>query len=286
MKYAINTFLYEVAKIPILQALDEIKKFGFQWIDLAAYQSADPTTMSNIERRNLVQKFHDLNFRSSQLLLANTENIASSDKETRNKVLDYIKKCIDFQLELGGKQVLVCWGCGVLETGIPREQTWMYAVESIQKIADWSIHQGVLIDLEMDPHVYFVVNNMEKMAKILEDINRPNVFPNIDIGHLCITREAPETLNKFRGRILHVHFSETDTFEHTNSIIGSGKADFKSYFDYIKKLDFLSTCQQNGEEAIIGIEMGEPGGKVENPNQWIQSSLVFLQKILPELTFK
>ena len=228
--------------------------------------------------------FKDYGFVSSQFLLANTEHIASPDEKKRRDTMDYMKHCTDFQLELGGRQVLICWGCGVYDERISREQSWVHTRDMIREYAEWSLDKGILVDLELDPHVYFVLNSLEKMVRMLEDVDMPNVFPNVDIGHLCITREPPKTLNKIRDKIIHVHISETDTFEHTNSIIGSGKADFKAYIDKVVELGIEENCQKYGEDVVAGIEMGEPGGEVDNADRWMKESLAYLAKILPELT--
>jgi len=284
MRLAINTFVYEVGKVPVKEALKSAKKFGFEFVDLAAYQSGDPTLMSDVEKKNLVNMFKDLGFKSSQLLLVNTQHVASSDASLRKKTLDYMKKCADFQLELGGRQVLVCWGCGIYEDTMIKEQTWINSVTTIREYANWCLDKKILIDLELDPHVYFVVNSLKKMAKMIEDIEMPNVFANIDIGHLCITRESPKTMEKVKSRILHVHLSETDTFEHTNSIIGTGKVDFKSYIDKLIELGIEENCKKYDEVTIAGIEMGEPGGEVDEPDRWVRESLSYIKRVLPELT--
>jgi sugar phosphate isomerase/epimerase len=307
MYLAANTFVYEVGKVSIKDTLKNVHKLGFKYVDLAAYYYGDPTRMSESERKDVVSMFKDYGFVSSQLLLANTrkdvvsmfkdygfvssqlllantENMASPDEGKRKKTMDWMKKCTDFQLELGGKQVLICWGCGVYEATISKAESWLNTRNMIREYAEWCTDKGILIDLELDPHVYFVLNSLEMMVRMLEDVDMPNVFPNIDIGHLCITREPPKTMAKVRDKILHVHISETNTFEHTNSIIGTGNADFKAYIDKVLELGIEENCKKYGEEVVAGIEMGEPGGEVDDPERWIKESLVYLNKILPELT--
>ncbi|MBE0477992.1 sugar phosphate isomerase/epimerase [Candidatus Aerophobetes bacterium] len=283
MRLALNTFVYEVGKVPVKKALKSAKKFGFEFVDLAAYNSGDPTLMSKVDKEDLLKIFQDFGLKSSQLLLVNTQHIASSNASLRKKTIDYMKRCADFQLELDGKQVLVCWGCGIYEDKMLKEQTWINSVITIQEYANWCLDKKILIDLELDPHVYFIVNSLEKMAKMIEDVGMPNVFPNIDIGHLCITREPPGAMEKVKGRILHVHISETDTFAHTNSIIGSGKVDFKSYLDKLFELGIEENCKRYDEVAVAGIEMGEPGGEVDEPERWVKESLFYIKKNLPEL---
>jgi sugar phosphate isomerase/epimerase len=284
MRLALNTFVYEVAQVPIKQTLHSAGQFGFTYIEYAAYGFGDPTRMSKGQRKEVIQLFKDNGLQSSQLLLANTEHLASPDPEKRKMTLDYMKRCADFQLELGGRQVLICWGCGVHEPQMMPEQAWLNTVSSIREYAEWGLDKGILIDLELDPHVYFVVNNTVKMAQVIEDVGMPNVFPNVDIGHLCITREAPHRLDKLRDRILHVHLSETDTYEHTNSILGSGKVDFKAYIDKVLELGIEENCARYGEACVAGIEMGEPGGYVDDADRWVRESLDYLARILPQLT--
>jgi len=284
MHLALNTFVYEVAQEPIERTIESAKQFGFTYIDYAAYHAGDPTLMTADQRRAVIQRFHDSGSYSSQLLLANTEQIASPDPARRQETLDYMKRCGEFQLELGGRQVLICWGCGVHEPQMMPEQAWVNTVTSIREYATWALDVGLLVDLELDPHVYFVVNNTVKMAQVIEDVGMPNVFPNVDIGHLCITREGPDRLDKLRDRLLHVHLSETDTYEHTNSILGSGKADFRAYVDKVTELGIEDNCARYGEPCVAGIEMGEPGGHVDDADRWVRESLDYLARALPELT--
>jgi len=187
MRYSINTFVYKAANIPLQKALLSLDKFGFKYVDLAAYGSGDPTRMSKAEKQTIIRMFFDFGIKSSQILILNTIGMATTNLAQKSNILDYMKRCAEFQLELGGKQVLVCWGGGVYETGVLKEKSWMNSVMMIKEFGEWALNQGVIVELEMDPHVYFIINNMDKMAKILEDVNLPNVFPNIDIGHLCIT---------------------------------------------------------------------------------------------------
>jgi sugar phosphate isomerase/epimerase len=283
MRLALNTFVHEVAKVPIEQALASARRFGFTYIEYAAYHSGDPTLMSHAQQRDIVQMFGDYGLQCSQLLLANTEDLASPDPKLRQSTIDYMKRCGEFQLELGGRQVLICWGCGVHQANMMPEQAWVNTVASIREYAAWALDKGILVDLEMDPHVYFVVNSMAKMAQVIEDVGMPNVYPNVDIGHMCITREGPHRLDKLRDRIVHVHLSETDTYEHTNSILGSGKADFRAYVDRVLELGIEENCARLGEACVAGIEMGEPGGHVDDADRWVQESLDYLARVLPEV---
>jgi sugar phosphate isomerase/epimerase len=284
MFLALNTFVYEVARDPAEKALASANRFGFRYVEYAAYHSGDPTLMSAERRKAIRGQFADLGLSCSQLLLANTEHLASPNPVQRRATLDYMKACGDFALELGGRQVLVCWGCGVHQADMLPEQAWLNTVASLREYATWALPKGLLVDLELDPHVYFVVNNMVKMAQVIEDVGLDNLYPNVDIGHLCITREGPHRLDKLRDRLIHVHLSETDTYAHTNAILGTGKADFRTYVEHCEALGIEANCARLGEPCVAGIEMGEPGGEVDDADRWVRESLDYIKRVLPEVT--
>jgi hypothetical protein len=60
MFLALNTFVYEVGRVPIEDALKSAYNFGFRFIDYAAYNSGDPTTMSKSKQKEIIKIFKDL----------------------------------------------------------------------------------------------------------------------------------------------------------------------------------------------------------------------------------
>ncbi|GAI42837.1 unnamed protein product [marine sediment metagenome] len=60
--------------------------------------------------------------------------------------------------------------------------------------------------------------------------------------------------------------------------------DFRSYIDKLFELGIEENCKKYNEVAVAGIEMGEPGGEVDDPDRWVQESLSYIKRVLPELT--
>ncbi len=284
MRLALNTYVYEVAHWSIEKTLKSANRFGFTFVEHAAGGSGDPCLMSASQAADVVKMYRDLGLRSSQMLLVHTQHCATREPEKRRTTLDYMKRCSEFNLELGGRQVLVCWGSGLHEPDMIPEQAWCNVVSLLKEFAEWGLPKGIVVDLEMEPDIYMILHSMDQMARMIEDVNLPNVYPNVDIGHMTITREAPTRLEKIRHCIIHAHLSETAGFKHTNSIIGSGVVDFKSYIDKCIELGIEDNCARIGETAVAGIEMGEPGGEVDDPDRWVRESLAYLASVLPEVT--
>jgi sugar phosphate isomerase/epimerase len=284
MKLSLNTYLYECGRVPIQQALFSVKKLGFSLVDYAGINSGDPTLMNAGQRTEIVKIMSDLGLRLSQFQLAHTQQLASSDASLRAKGVDYMKRCAEFVKELGGRQMLVWWGCGVLEFAIPREQSWMNAVNSMKEFCAWCEPDGLIVELELEPHNFSFLNSTATMVKMVEDVNTSNIFSNVDIGHMSINREGPIAIEKFSRRILHAHISETDSFEHTNSIIGTGNVDYPAYIKKLFEVGIEENCSKLGVPCAAGIEMGEKIGGVDDPERWVRQSLEYLKETLPDVT--
>lgn len=286
MKLALNTLVYEVGNKGPLDSLRSAAGFGFRYFDYAGIRKGNPHTMTGKEKSEVTRLVKNEGLISSQMLLVATRDTAHPDPAKREQVLDYMKSCAGFQKDLGGRQMLVCWGGGLYEPGVPRERSWCYMIDNIRRFAEYCLEENMLVGIELDPHVYFICNDTYKLARAIEDINMPNVYPNIDIGHLVITREEPVRLEKLRHRLLHVHLSETESFNHTNSILGTGVVDFRAYFDKLIELGIEENCEKYGEACVASIEMGSEasGMTVEDPDMWVRESLEYLGKVIPELS--
>lgn len=286
MNLALNTLVYEVGNKGPEESLRSALKYGFRYIEYAGIRKGNPLTMTAEQKMEVRRIVKDNDLHSTQMLLVATRDTAHPDRKKRDAVFDYMKCCAEFQMELGGRQLLVCWGGGLYELGVTPEQSWLYMLENVGRFADWCLDKNLLVGIELDPHVYFICNNTYKLAKAVEDIGLPNVYPNIDVGHLVITREEPAQLEKLKNRMLHVHLSETESFAHTNSILGTGVVPFRSYVEKCWELGIEDNCLRHGEPCVAGIEMGSEasGGFVENPDLWVEESLKYLSTTLPELT--
>jgi sugar phosphate isomerase/epimerase len=284
MKLAFSNYVYEVAKWPIEKSLERAQHFGFTYMEFAPVGSADITTMSAEKRREIIKIHKDNGLHSAQLLLVYVRPMTSPDAADRLKVLDYMKQCCEFQLELGGRQVLVCGGCGLLRLDTPWDHAWVNSMDTIRRLAEWGLDKGILVELEIEPQVYFLLNNTDKAARMVEGIGMPNVHVNLDIGHFALNREPPSHIEKLKSRIIQIHLSDTGGLEHTNSILGTGCVDFRSYITKAMELGIEENCARVGEPCVAGIELGDMSRPVDDPDRWLRESLEYLGKHLPEVT--
>jgi hypothetical protein len=114
-------------------------------------------------------------------------------------------------------------------------------------------------------------------------VNEPNLFANIDIGHLNILRVPPQDLAPLKEKIIHVHISDNNGLAHTNSIIGEGTTDIRWYIDTLLDFGIDSVAQSQGEVAVAGIELGHPGEYIQDPDYRVLKSLGNVLSRVPRL---
>jgi len=273
MKLGINNSIWEIAGISLYESLGRINSLGFKHVDVLAYGSGDPRVLNQDERRKIAHKFQDLGLTSSGMVMLVPGNIASNDAKERERCFSYLKSCAEFQAELGGRQILLGFGGGWKTLETSREEAWVNSVNFIKNYCEWLSNFDIFLTLELDPSVYYVINNTTSMVKMIEQVDSPILFANIDIGHLTITREPPGALEKLRDGILHVHISDNDGKVHANWIIGKGVTPVPDYLRKLIEMEIDKTCNRYNETAVASLELGEIGQKIKDPDLYVKESL-------------
>ncbi len=283
MKLGINNSIWEIAGINLDKALDRINSFGFKYVDILAFGSGNPVSLSSRERRKIAKKFQELDLVSSGMVTLPPANIASGHSKEKEKSLFYLKSCAEFQAELGGKQILLGFGAGWKTLEISQEEAWVISLNFIREYCEYLFNLNILLTLELDPFVYNVVNDTVSMARMIEDVGQSNLFANIDIGHLAITRESPQTLEKLKDKIMHAHISDNNGKIHANWIIGTGVTKIADYLTKLMEMGIDGTCKNYEEIAVASLELGEVGQDIKNPDNYVRQSINYIKKNIPQL---
>ena len=143
----------------------------------------------------------------------------------------------------------------------------------------------MILTLELEPMVFYMINNTYRMLKMIEDVNMSNIFANVDIGHLAITRESPQKLGKLKDYIMHVHISDCDGMQHENLIIGTGAALIRDYLIKLINMDLNKNCQKHQISMVAALELGVIGQNIEDLDSYINKSIDYVINNVPELSF-
>lgn len=180
--------------------------------------------------------------------------IADFNTPVRRFHIDRAKRYLDLAYDLRGRNLLLVVGEYIWNQEViaPADQ-WNWAVEGVRELGEYADGLGLEIAVEIEPFHLSIVNNVEKMDRMLKDVGQSNVKANIDISHLVLAKDPPERIRSLCGRIAHVHLSDCDGRKHGDLPPGRGIVDFPPY------LRALAGCGFNGTVSIELEYSPEPG---------------------------
>jgi len=286
MKLGINSGIWEIKGINLEKSIYSIKEFGFKYVDLLAIGSCNPLKLRNDEKKRIINLFQKKDLISSNMVAIPPGNISSPNKEEKEECMKYLKACAEFQAELGGKQILIGKGCGEQTLRMGFEEAWKNSSNFLTEYCEYLENLKMFLTLELEPAIYYNINNTYRILKMIEEVNVSNMFANIDIGHLSITRESPGRLKKLKNYILHIHISDCDGREHANLIIGTGKTLIKEYLIELIKMDLDKKCQKLGITMVAALELGVIGQNIEDIDFYIKESINYINNNVPDLFLK
>src|SRR5579872_7241887 len=221
------------------------RKIGFDSIDI----SADPLDTPVQERRLIRDTVRETGLPVISIVGCSL-GIADLYPTVRRFHIDRSKKYLDLGYELEAKNYLIVIGEYIWQQEVipPRDQ-WNWAVEGLRELGGYAATLGLEIAIELEPFHLSIVNNVDSMARFLDDVNHPVVKANLDVSHLALSHTHADEIARLKGRIAHAHFSDCDGKKHGDLPPGRGVVDFPPYLAAMKAAGFEGTVSVELEFA-------------------------------------
>ena len=242
------------------------REIGFDSIDIFA----DPMEISPQERKTIRQTCKEQNLPVVSTVCC-ALGIADFNKPVREFHTNRAKQYLDFCYELDGKNLLLVVGEYIWQQEViaPADQ-WKWAVEHVRELAEYAGGLGLEIAIELEPFHLSIVNNVEKMAQFLKDVDHPQARANVDISHLALAKNSAEQLGALKGKIAHVHLSDCDGKVHGDLPPGRGAVDFPPYLKALANSDF---------DGTISIEL-EYSPQPEKIVDWVREAYTSTDRLM------
>ncbi|RHR20467.1 sugar phosphate isomerase/epimerase [Clostridium sp. AF19-22AC] len=178
-------------------------------------------------------------------------NIASPNPVRRKASVDTYVRVLQYANELEVPKVQFHAGFTTLDH--EPDEAWQRSADSLHYLADIAEGYGVTIVMESAPAIYTVLTSSEKSAKMIREINSPNLKGMIDT--LCLPRcnEDIDTAiaNLGADGVKHFHFSDGMKEEQacTHLVPGEGNLDLEHYLEAMSDIHYT---------GYITIEMISP----------------------------
>jgi sugar phosphate isomerase/epimerase len=219
------------------EGIRKTKEIGFDTIDIFA----DPLEIDARERKLIKEACREVGLPIISVC-AVALGIADFNTSVRRFHAERLRRYADLVYEFDGKNLLTVVGEYVWQQEVIKpEEQWAWAVEEIRKLGEYAGSLGIEIAIELEPFHLSIVNSVDRMAAFLDDVGHLAVKANLDISHLSLVRTAPEEIQKLKGRVAHIHFSDCDGKVHGDLPPGRGVVDFPPYLREIAKLGFDGT---------------------------------------------
>lgn len=249
--------------------LQKTKEIGFDTVDIFA----DPLDTSLEERQRILHESRTLDLPIVSVACV-ALGLIDFNPSVRRFHLDRCQKYLDMTAELNGKNLLLVLGEYVWQREVisPQEQ-WGYGVEALKSLGQYATDLGLEIVMELEPFRESLLNDVPNMSRFLDDVDSPNVRANLDISHLVLAKQPPETLELLRGRIGHIHISDCDGQVHGDLPPGRGVVDFPAYLNKIFDLGL------NAEQVVMSIEL-EYSPEPDQIESWVAEAYQSTAKLM------
>jgi sugar phosphate isomerase/epimerase len=178
--------------------------------------------------------------------------------------LDRCRKYLDMAYQFEARNLLLVLGEYIWQKQvIPPEEQWATGVANVRTLGEYAEDLDLEIALELEPFDLSLVRDVAGMARFLDEVDHPSVKANLDISHLVLSKEPPESIRTLAGRVAHVHISDCDGKVHGDLPPGRGVVEFPGYLDAIKEL--------NIPDATISIEL-EYSPEPEKIVEWVREA--------------
>lgn len=209
-------------------------------------------------------------------------DIASVNKDIRQKGINRFKKAIDHANILGAKIVGgVIYKAGGLFTGkAPTKEEWDYSVNSMKEIAKYANKYGINLCVEqINRYETYFINSVNDAIRYCKDVGESNMRVLLDAHHLIIEELNIYNAIKSAGNYLaHFHTSENN-----RGIPGTGQVDWISVFKALNEINYKGYLVI--ESFYIGFgNIWKP--VAESPDKLITEGLKNLKKIEAKVSNK
>ncbi len=245
------------------------KEIGFDTIDIFA----DPLEI-DIKERRLIKRECDAAGLPIVSIACVAVGLIDFNPSVQRFHLDRCYEYLDLCYEYEAKNLLLVIGEYIWQKEvIPPEEQWRTGVANVRELGEYAQELGLEIALELEPFKLSLINDVDTMARFLDDVDHPAVKANIDISHLHLANTPAEEIKRLKGKTIHVHLSDCDGKVHGDLPPGRGVVDFAPYLKEIKDLGI--------DDASISIEL-EYSPEPDKIVEWVKEAYEKTAQLMAE----
>jgi len=197
-------------------------------------------------------------------------SIASSDKETRKKAIEEIKKSIDWAAEIGCKYVDVWPGQDGYDYPFQADypEAWKRMREAIAECASYNKNVKVLVEYKMkEPRTHCFISNAGKAVLLIQGIENTGCL--LDVGHSLAAGEnmaEAVCLLSQNGALSYIHLNDNYGLWDDDLLVSS--------VHIVEYLEFIYWLKESGYNGWLTLDIfpyrEEKVSAARNSFEWIR----------------
>lgn len=166
------------------------------------------------------------------------------EAEGRARRLDFLERCAQIVVELGGDTVSL-WS-GIPAAELARETAWSHLVTGVERLHERIEPLGVRIAFEPEPGM--LVQSLADWEHLRDAVSFPDLGITLDVGHVPCTEtiSAGDAIRRYGSSLRTVHLDDTRDGVHEHLQIGEGSLDWP---------DILRALREVGFTGIASVEL-------------------------------
>lgn len=222
---------------PFSSLLKHLTEFNLKYVELVdesqhALNQKRVNTLRKIARENALEftvhaPFADI-------------NIASPNPVLRRVMLKRLEKSLGYARQLHCRQWVFHsgWRSGVSE--FYPNLDWQINLRSVRTLVTKARKLGVEISIENTPEpFYFLVKRMQDFALFYSGLGSDfDIDITLDIAHANTNQQVFDFIEKFAGKIVHVHVSDNEGKYDSHKGIGYGKIDWEAVVKALRRISY------------------------------------------------
>lgn len=164
-------------------------------------------------------------------------NLSSHSKITRDRSVEYFKKCIDVANLLECNKMVVNVGYGLYDESI--KLAWKRGLNSLYTLTEYAEQKNVILLLEqMSKTGSNIVNDFKSLKMMYEEINSSYLKVMVDTALMEVVGDSLKQYKVFDKDLAHIHFIDGDSKTNAHLAWGEGNFSLNEYFKVLTELDY------------------------------------------------
>jgi len=261
-----------------LYLFDKVRNMGFEGIEISLSQSfLKSGPIMGIKRKSKQTGVKCV----ISTGLDEEHNIIDSEKSTRKRGVNYLKRCVEIASELNSDVlsgvIYAPWG---KFTGLARtSEEWEYCKEGLWKVAEFAKEGGVYLAIDpVNRFESFFLNTASEAQKLIKEIGHPNIKMHLDTFQMNIEENNMYEAIKTAGDLLyHFHCCASH-----RGIPGTGHIEWDEVFEALKEVNYQRWLViESFTPDIMKKEFGKQVAiwrRIASPDEIASEGLKFLKK--------